>query len=81
VWVYIIHIKLVSFIKLYEVTNTGDGRNGSKLMDDVTWEEVDVIVSETDAKVANAVSSKSIEFGFLHPLDTLRDGGFMEIQL
>lgn len=48
-----------------------DGGHGLELMDDVPGDEVDVVVAELRPDVADALSSQLVEFGVIHPLDTL----------
>lgn len=40
--------------------NTGAGGNGTKLMDDVARDEVDVVVSQLEAGIAYALTSKLV---------------------
>ena len=49
----------------------GTRREGLELMNDVAWDEVDVVVTETDACIADALSSQLVELGILYPLYTL----------
>ena len=55
--------------------NTGAGSNGTELMDDVARDEVDVVVSQLEAGVTNAFTSKLVQFGFLNPLSALQGKG------
>lgn len=48
--------------------------DGSELVNDVTWNEVDVVVPETESGVADAIATKLVEFSLLHPLATLQRG-------
>lgn len=48
-----------------------DSRHRLKLVDDVPRDEVDVIVAELQADVANAFSPQLVQLGVVHPLDTL----------
>lgn len=59
----------------------GDGRHGPELVYDVPGQEVDVIVVEVDARIANPVTTKLIQLRILHPLDTLTDRRFVQVQL
>lgn len=51
-----------------------DGRDGLELVDDVSWDEVNVIVTELDADVADAFPPQLVELGVVHPLDALWGG-------
>lgn len=44
-------------------------------MNDVTGDEVDVIVMETKVSIADTVPPQLVEFSFLHPLPALMEGG------
>lgn len=44
-----------------------------KLVDDVPRDEVDVVVAELDADVADAFPPQLVELGIVHPLDTLQE--------
>lgn len=48
-----------------------DGRHRLELMDDVPRDEVDVVVTQLHADVADAFPPQLVEFGIVHPLDTL----------
>lgn len=48
-----------------------DGRHRLELVDDVPRDEVDVIVAELQADVADAFSPQLVQLGVVHPLDTL----------
>lgn len=47
-------------------------RHRLKLVDDVPRDEVDVVVAELQADVANPFSPQLVQLGVVHPLDTLR---------
>lgn len=47
------------------------GRDGFELVYDVTGDEVDVVVAELQANVADAFPTQLVEFGIVHPLNTL----------
>lgn len=51
-----------------------DGGHGLELVDDVSRDEVNVIVTELDAHVANAFPPQLVELGVVHPLDALWGG-------
>lgn len=56
-----------------------DRRHGLELVDHVARDEIDVIVAEADASVADALATQLVQFGIIHPLHTLqrqRGGGF-----
>lgn len=48
-----------------------DRRHRLELVDDVPWDEVDVVVTELDMHIANAFPPQLVELGVVHPLDTL----------
>lgn len=49
-----------------------------KLVDDVPRDEVDVVVTELDTDVADALPPQLVELGIVYPLDTLNiHRGFM----
>lgn len=52
-----------------------DGRHRLELVDDVPRDEVNVVVTELDADVANAFPPQLVELGVVHPLDALWGGG------
>lgn len=54
-----------------------DGRHGLELVDHIAGDEVDVIVAQADAGVADALPTQLVEFGIIHPLHTLRQRRFM----
>lgn len=65
----------VVFVVLFQPqvpSDAGACRNGAKLMDYVARDEIDVIVTQLEACVANAFSSKLVEFGLFDPLPTLQ---------
>lgn len=51
-----------------------DGGHGLELVDDVSRDEVNVIVTELDADIANAFPPQLVELGIVHPLDALWGG-------
>ena len=53
-------------------TNACDSSDSAKLMDDIAWKEVDVIISQMDASIKNPFSMELIQLCILHPLDTLQ---------
>jgi hypothetical protein len=57
--------------------NTGAGGYGTELVNDVTWNEVNVIVSQLETGIANAITSKLVQLGFLHPLAALQGTKYM----
>lgn len=48
-----------------------DGRHRLELVDHVTRDEIDVVVVEADAGVADALPTQLVEFGVVHPLNAL----------
>ena len=50
-----------------------DGRYGLELVDHVAGDEVDVIVTQADAGVADALATQLVEFGIIYPLHTLEE--------
>lgn len=51
-----------------------DGGHGLELVDDVPRDEVNVVVAELDADVADAFPPQLVELGIVHPLDALWGG-------
>lgn len=49
-----------------------DRRHRLKLVDDVPGDEVDVIVAELDADVADPLPPQLVELGVVHPLNALQ---------
>lgn len=63
------------WVVLFEADVPGqaaDGRHGLELVDDISWDEVNVVVTELDADIANAFPPQLVELGIIHPLDALR---------
>lgn len=56
-------------------------RHRAELMDDVAGQEVDVVVAQLDAGIADAFAPQLVELGVLDPLHALRDGRFVQVQL
>lgn len=50
-----------------------DCRHRLELVDDVPRDEVNVVVTELDAHVANALPPQLVELGVVHPLDALQE--------
>lgn len=40
-------------------------------MDHIAWDEIDVVVAEANAGVADSLSAQLVEFGVIHPLHAL----------
>ena len=55
--------------------NAGTGGDGTELVDDLSGDEVYVVVMETELRVAYAVTSELIEFSLFDPLTTLKGRG------
>lgn len=51
--------------------HTGGGSHCTELMNDVTGNEVDVIVMETKVSIADTIPPQLVEFSLLHPLPAL----------
>lgn len=51
-----------------------DGRHGLELVDHVPRDEVNVVVTELDADIADAFPPQLVELGVVHPLDALWGG-------
>lgn len=51
------------------------GRHGLKLVDDVAWDEVDVVVAQLQACVPDALAPQLVQLRIVHPLHTLRGTG------
>ena len=49
----------------------GAGCNSPELVYDVAGNEVNVVVTETEVRVADPVSPQLVQLGLLHPLPTL----------
>ena len=56
-------------------SNAGTGGDGTELVDDLSGDEVYVVVMETELGVAYAVTSELIEFSLFNPLTTLKGRG------
>lgn len=50
-----------------------DCRHRLELVDDVPWDEVNVVVTELDTDISNAFPPQLVELGIVHPLDTLQE--------
>ena len=55
-------------------------RHRLELVDDVPGDEVNVVVTELDAGVADSLPPQLVELGVVHPLDTLRQDTQFNIQ-
>ena len=70
-WVFwLLHlwvIILVSQMPRY----AGTGRHCSELMNNVTRDEVDIIISQADGGVFHTISSQLVKFGIINPANTL----------
>lgn len=49
-----------------------DGGHRLELVDDVSGDEVDVIVAQANTSVSDALSPQLVQFSIVHPLHTLR---------
>lgn len=58
-----------------------DRRHGLELVDHVARDEIDVVVGQADAGVVDALATQLVQFGVIHPLHTLRQRRFVEVQL
>lgn len=70
---WVLHLQMV----LFEADVPGqaaDGGHGLELVDDVSRDEVNVVVTELDAGVADAFPPQLVELGVVHPLDALWAG-------
>ena len=61
--------------------NTSTSCRRTKLVDDVSRDEVDIVVSKAKSCVADAISSQLVQFGFFNPLTALGHRGFVEVKL
>lgn len=52
-----------------------DGRHGLELVDHIAGDEVDIIVAQADAGIADAFPTQLVKFGIIHPLHTLQKKG------
>ena len=52
-----------------------DSRHGAELVDDIAGDEVNVIVSEGNASIANPFPPKLVELSIFYPCDTLKREG------
>lgn len=62
-------------------SDTRHCRDRSELVNDVARQEVNVVVVQRNSRVFDALAFELVELGVFDPLDTLRDGRFMEIEL
>ena len=53
-------------------SNAGTGGDGAELVDDLSGDEVYVVVMETELRVTYAITSELIEFSLFNPLTTLK---------
>ena len=61
--------------------NTRTGSRRSKLVDDISRDKVDIIVSKTKPGIADAISSQLVQLGFFDPLTALGHWRFVEVEL
>lgn len=74
IWPLFLLWVLCLWMVLFEADVPGqaaDGRHGLELVDNVPWDEVNVIVTELDADIADAFPPQLVELGIIHPLDAL----------
>ena len=64
---YLWVIILVSQMPCY----AGTGCHCSKLMNNVTRDEVDIIISQADGGIFHTISSQLVKFGIINPANTL----------
>lgn len=62
-------------------SDTRHCRDRPELVNDVARQEVNVIVIQRNPRVLDAFAFELIELGVFDPLDALRDGRLMEIEL
>lgn len=79
---------LIKFDKIWIIlietnvpSDAGHGGNRTELMDDVAWKKVNIIIIEWYFGVANSFTMQLIEFSIFNPLNALRNGWFVQIQL
>lgn len=48
------------------------GGHSLELVDHIAWDEIDVVVAEANAGVADSLSAQLVKFGVIHPLHTLK---------
>lgn len=58
-----------------------DGRDRSKLVDDVAGKKVNVVVVERDARVFDALAAQLVQLRVLDPRDALRDRRLVKVEL
>lgn len=68
----VFRVSLVVLVQPEVPGDAGAGCYGAKLVDDVARDEVDVVVTQLEACVANALPAKLVELGLLDPLPTLQ---------
>ena len=61
--------------------NTRTGGRRSKLVDDISRDKVDIVVSKTKPGIADAISSQLVQLGFFDPLTALRHWRFVKVKL
>ena len=50
-----------------ELTNAGDSRNCSELMNDVSGQKVDVVIAKWNSGITNAFPIQLVQFAFIQP--------------
>lgn len=50
-------------------------------MDHIAWDEIDVVVAEANAGVADSLSAQLVKFGVIHPLHALKKKEEEELDL
>ena len=61
------------------ITYASCRRDSSELVDDIPWQEVDVVVAERDAGVADTLAVEKVQLAVVYPKGTLKvkDGGIL----
>lgn len=70
-WVFwLLYLKVIILVSQMP-RYTGTGRHCSKLMNNVTRDEVDIIISQADGGIFHTISSQLVKFGIINPANTL----------
>ena len=68
-------LRRVVLLEAHVPGDAGDGGDGAELVDDVARDEVDVVVAQLDARVADALATHLVQLRVLRPRDALSQSG------
>ena len=52
--------------------HTRTGCYGTELVDDVAWNEINIIVTQSEPGIAHTITAELVQFSLLDPLTTLQ---------